>query len=322
MGEKKWYESLWEFSSGGVNWVSKAYEGVKKAAVKAVASAINALPGNLCNPSCETGLMAGLNAGLVALGVPPSLPNMDELTNQGMNYLVQVAATQAGIDCDAACQDAIRSGIKQMARQVQAQTVASYCDATIAHNHGAEPICPPPGVTVKPAPGSSSRPARITVRVTRKPGATTYSCAFPRPPEDQLHRQELSRHTQIHGSDQHLLHRHLGLPVRFRDAARCRARSSRRCSTGISPELPRIPPGRSLEYTFFLTPADYWLPGHKARIAAKGGHVQYNDWWKLYQGASLTVSVDVDCPRTIGAPMASCVKQPATRHVAIPADGK
>lgn len=90
---------------------------------------------------------------------------------------------------------------------------------------------------------------------------------------------------------------------------------------GVHPELPRMAPGESKRYTFFLTPADYWLPGHKALTAAKGDHVQYNDWWKFYQGASLTVSVDVDCPRTIGAPMAPCVKHSAMRQVSITATG-
>lgn len=317
MGEKKWYESLWEFSSGGVGWVSKAYEGVKKAAVKAVAKAINALPGNLCNAKCESGLMAGLNAGLVALGVPPSLPMMDDLTNQGMNYLVQVAASQAGIDCDVTCQDAIRSGIKQMAKQVEASTVSSYCDTTVAHNHGAEPICPPAGVTVKPAPESANRPARITVRVTRKPGTTTYSAVdpdrlrlsfvgtnYPGTHKFQVATNTCYTDTSVFPCDLQMLtvQGPLSAPL----------------FNGISPELPRIAPGQSLEYSFFLTPAEYWLPGHMAMIRAKGGHVQYNDWWKLYLGAQLTVTADVECPQTVGQSMVSCAPGKAVRHVAVP----
>jgi hypothetical protein len=320
VGEKKWYEALWEFSSGGVNWVSKAYEGVKKTAVKAVAKAINTLPGNVCNATCEQGLLAGLNTGLVALGVPPSLPNMEDLTNQGMDYLVQTAVAQAGINCDAACQDAIRNGIKDMAKQVQAQTAASYCDATIAHNHGVEPICPPSGVTVKPAPGSASQPARIIVRVTRKPNATVYSTVakdrlvmrfngtnYPNGHMFQVATNTCYTDTSVFPCDPEMLR--VDGPIRgplFKP---------------VIVDLPRIAPGKSVDYTFFLAPADYWLPGHKERIKAKGGHVLHNDWWKLYQGAHLLVSADVECPQMVGSPMVSCAPQRDKRTVQVPASG-
>jgi hypothetical protein len=321
IGEKPWYTSLWDFTSSGGSWVSSAYAGIKSAAVSSIAKGINVLPGNLCNAKCEAGLMAGLNAGLVALGVPPTLPTMEDLTNQGMNYLVEVAASQAGIDCDAQCQNAIRSGIQDMAKVVAHTTVASYCgDVELAHRNGAEPLCLPAGVTAEPAPGSASQPARVVVRVTRKSDALVYSALAP----DRLkidfigtnypgiHNFQVATNTcytdtSIFPCDLEMLKVNGPLSAPLFD--------------GVHPELPRMAPGKSKQYTFFLTPADYWLPGHKAQIAAKGGHVQYNDWWKLYQGSSLTVSVDVDCPRTIGAPMASCVKHPAMRQVSIPATG-
>jgi hypothetical protein len=91
---------------------------------------------------------------------------------------------------------------------------------------------------------------------------------------------------------------------------------------GVYQNLPRMAPGMSKQYTYFLTPADYWLPGHKALIAAKGGHVKYNDWWRIYKGASLTVSADVHCKSMMtGDPMKSCIKQPARRQVSIPNSG-
>ncbi|MDD2466412.1 MAG: hypothetical protein PHI97_20620 [Desulfobulbus sp.] len=321
IGEKAWYTSLWDFTSSGTSWVSSAYAGIKSAAVKSIAKGINVLPGNLCNAKCEAGLMAGLNAGLVALGVPPTLPTMEDLTNQGMDYLVEVAASQAGIDCDAQCQNAIRSGIQDMAKEVAHTTVASYCgDVELAHRNGAEPLCLPPGVTAEPAPGSASQPARVVVRVTRKSDALVYSALapdrlkidfigtnYPGTHNFQVATNTCYTDTSIFPCDLEMLKVNGPLRAPLFD--------------GVHPELPRMAPGESKQYTFFLKPADYWLPGHKARIAAKGGHVQYNDWWKLYQGSSLTVSVDVDCPRTIGAPMASCVNQPARRQVSIPATG-
>ena len=204
-GEKSWYESLWDFVSGGVSWVSSTYANIKSAAIKAIAKSINALPGNLCNAKCEKGLMTGLNTGLVALGVPPTLPNMEDLTNQGMDYLVEVAASQAGISCDAQCQDAIRSGIKNMAKEITRTTVKSYCNAELAHSHGAEPICLHAGVTARPAPGSASQPARVVVRVTRKSNAWAYSEQRPDRLKIRFRRHELSRHPQLPGPHQYLL---------------------------------------------------------------------------------------------------------------------
>lgn len=321
IGEKAWYTSLWDFTSSGTSWVSSAYAGIKSAAVKSIAKGINVLPGNLCNAKCEAGLMAGLNAGLVALGVPPTLPTMEDLTNQGMDYLVEVAASQAGIDCDAQCQNAIRSGIKDMAKEVAHTTVASYCgDVELAHRNGAEPLCLPPGVTAEPAPGSASQPARVVVRVTRKSDARVYSALAP----DRLKIDFIgTNHPGVRNFSVATNTCYTDTSIFPCDLEMLKVNGPLRAPLfdGVHPELPRLAPGESKQYTFFLRPADYWLPGHKARIAAKGGHVQYNDWWKLYQGASLTVSVDVDCPRTIGASMASCVKHPAMRQVSIPATG-
>lgn len=320
MGQKPWYESLWDFASGGVSWVSTAYANVKKTAIKVIVTGINAaLPGNPCGSKCEAGLTVGLDTGLVALGVPPNLPNMEELTNNGMNYLVQVAASQAGIDCDTACQNAIRSGIKDMAKQVSDKTVASYCgDVELAHSNGAEPLCLPPGVTAKPAPGSANQPAHISIRITRKPNANVYSSLAP----DRL---RISVWSVVPSSAGHSF----GVPTNtcYTDTSvfpcdvemiKIGAPISGKLFADVLAELPRIKPGDTLDYTFYLSPAAYWLPGHQEMMAAKGASVQYNDWWHLYQGAKLTIAADVECPRTIGTLMASCVKQKAVLYKSIP----
>lgn len=319
MGQKPWYESLWDFTSTGVSWLSEAYAGLKQLAVQTIVSAINVLPGNLCNATCEKGLTMGLNAALVALGVPPNLPTLDQLTNQGMNYLVSVAASQAGIDCGPDCQDVIRSGIQTMAKQAMQTTVSSYCgDVELAHRNGAEPLCLHAGVTAVPAPGSSSQPARITVRVTRKDAARAYSAlaadrltirfaatnATAVGQTFQVATNTCTTDTSVFPCDLKMIKIDQPLQGALFSAVR--------------PELPRMKPGQTIEYPFFLSPAPYWLPGHQALIAAAGGRVQYDDWWKLYQGAELKISVDVECPQTTGSPMASCVSQPAVMSTQLP----
>ena len=70
----------------------------------------------------------------------------------------------------------------------------------------------------------------------------------------------------------------------------------------------RIPPlekGETVNIPISLIPADYWVPGHKelmegwSTVVFKDGwpQFQYDDWWQLYYGASLAMSVSIDgCP--------------------------
>ncbi len=46
---------------------------------------------------CEKALQMGLEVGMATMGVPPSLPNFDQLMDQGVDYLAAQAASQAGI---------------------------------------------------------------------------------------------------------------------------------------------------------------------------------------------------------------------------------
>ncbi|HEX2924404.1 MAG TPA: hypothetical protein VHS28_10290, partial [Chloroflexota bacterium] len=119
LGGKHWYEMLLDFASGGVDWIANAYDGVKGFVVDVVASAIP-----LCSDSdwCKGVLSAGLDAALVAAGVPPSLPSFAELEGMGEGYLIDYVAQQAGVDCGpwSLCQDAIKSAISQKKQQALA----------------------------------------------------------------------------------------------------------------------------------------------------------------------------------------------------------
>ncbi len=317
-GEPAWYESLWDFASGGVSWASGLYADIKKMAVKTVASAINALPGTLCNATCEKGLMADLNTELIVLGVPPNLPTLEQLTDQGMNYLVEVAASQAGIDCDQECQNIIRSGIKEMAKQA---TVASYCgNVELAHINGKEPLCLPPGVTAIPAPQSANQPANATVRVIRNSGAisaydpksvrllVSFSAVNPYTAGESwsVPTNTCYSDTSVFPCDPVIIKTPKPLSGGLFN------------SKNLNP--PPLMPGQSVDIPLFLEASDYWIPEHLAAIKKRGGHVKYNDWWKLYRGAKLTVKADVHCPRIVSAPMASCVKRPAVMYYSIPRD--
>ncbi len=85
-----------------VNQASATYQAIKTKAASAVAAAVDALPGVSCDSACRAGIALGIEAGLVAAGMPPSLPNFDQLTTMGTDYLVALAAEQAGVPPSAA----------------------------------------------------------------------------------------------------------------------------------------------------------------------------------------------------------------------------
>jgi len=68
-----------------VDWVSKTYANLK-------AEVASTICGD--NAACKVAVQAGLNAGLAALGVPPDLPDFDQLQAMGEGYLLDAVAQQ------------------------------------------------------------------------------------------------------------------------------------------------------------------------------------------------------------------------------------
>ncbi len=171
-------EDLGAFLEGAVNWVSEAYADLKNAVVDL---ALNALP--FCDAlgveaECRMAVEAGIAAGLASMGIPPDLPNFDQLVGVGEGYLVDLAVEQAvknsPVPCDSLCEDGLRkairegldAGIDAVAKSSQAPGCVS---ADEAHKHGREPLCPPAGHIVKPAREAINRPPIVTLEVRRRP---------------------------------------------------------------------------------------------------------------------------------------------------------
>jgi hypothetical protein len=79
-----------------VNYFAKLWEDVKKAVAGAAAGLLQDA-GIPCGDSCKSLLEYGLEIGMAAMGVPPRLPNADELMHAGAQYLAEMAAEQAGL---------------------------------------------------------------------------------------------------------------------------------------------------------------------------------------------------------------------------------
>ena len=74
-----------------VDWVSKTYSSIKNAVISKV---IDIIPGCSSDPYCKGAVQAGLNAGMAALGMPPDLPDFEQLQAMGEGYLVDAIAQQ------------------------------------------------------------------------------------------------------------------------------------------------------------------------------------------------------------------------------------
>ncbi len=113
-GEPSWWDDLTD-SIGSlvtgaidaigflVDKVSKAYAEIKQAAIAVALDVTLAIPivKDACNAvgteNCRKAIEAGVDAGLASVGMPPSLPNWNELQHAGADYLAAEIASQAGV---------------------------------------------------------------------------------------------------------------------------------------------------------------------------------------------------------------------------------
>jgi hypothetical protein len=99
--ESSWWDDfvnaigdVFSFIGDLVNWVSDAWNSIKDFAVNL---AVNLVPGCSAIPDvCKSCIGGGLDAGLVALGVPPTLPTFSDVENMGTDYMVQMGIDEIG----------------------------------------------------------------------------------------------------------------------------------------------------------------------------------------------------------------------------------
>ncbi len=169
-------ESIGEGIVKGYDWVAEQFEKAKDLVVGFVADLVNEISPGLCSDTCKMVMKAGLNAAISTLtGLPPSLPNLEDVANKGLDYAVEYAASQAGADCDANCQKVIREGLQVLADELvptgSSPSVSGCGDAGLAAQYGKLPMCFSNDMA-EPAPNSQYAPAVVLVTVRRGTAAT------------------------------------------------------------------------------------------------------------------------------------------------------
>ena len=71
--------------------MSKTYSTLKN---EVASTLVSVIPGCASDPDCAGAVQMGLNAGLAALGMPPDLPDFEQLQAMGEGYLVDAVAQQ------------------------------------------------------------------------------------------------------------------------------------------------------------------------------------------------------------------------------------
>lgn len=89
-GIVSFFQSLWDITKALTTWAIDSYNNFKATLIDWVAS-------QLPIPGLKTALEWAANYGLMWLGLPPTLPNFDQLTNMSLDYLATVALTEAGM---------------------------------------------------------------------------------------------------------------------------------------------------------------------------------------------------------------------------------
>lgn len=171
--DKEWYQELFDgivdffkdlakIATQIVNQVSAAYNGLKSGLINFVADLcpIPALKG-----AFKTALEGLVNYGLVAVGLPPTLPNFDELSSMSLDYLADVALTEAGIPAN------------QMTDAVTVEIAGSIGEEIkkAASHSDMNPVGAP---FLKLDPAYSYRPAYVDVQISNNSAYPTVPGSF------------------------------------------------------------------------------------------------------------------------------------------------
>jgi len=119
------FEDLWKAVQTIVNQVSAAYNNLKAGLINFVAE--NLCPIDSLKGAFKMALEGLANYGLMCVGIPPSLPNFDQLSEMSMDYLAEVALTEAGIPSNQITQAVVSEIAEGIQNEVE--KAVNYADA-------------------------------------------------------------------------------------------------------------------------------------------------------------------------------------------------
>lgn len=259
-----------------------------------------------CGETCRGRLMAGLNVAITALtGLPPNLPNFEQMAESGVEYVVQITAEEMGVPCEEECQEIIREGIMDAADAIANSGSTPSCNSAEAERRGKQAWCPsfPPGTLVEPAADGVYGNASIVVRVSHYEGGDPADSG-----KYTLAINSLIANTWM--QDKYYLY------CGYYDGTTTTSRflvntkntepligAPFRSQVGIP--IPWIEPGGYVDIPINLPAKPYVIPDHMNRVRStfstdKWDTCIIDDWPYLYYGGLQTLEVEVRCENSLG----------------------
>ena len=306
--EKAWYEDLWDWVNDGLDFINDAYQAAKKLSVDSMLVQFDLIGAwELCPlPDCRDTVFAGLMKGQELVlqetyGLPAEIPNLNQLTDDGIDALAEQALKYAGLDGDACpkevldCKKFLTDGMHKLKEEFMNQTMASYQDDAIAHSQGYYGLLlpiDPTALTVQPAKSQNWQMAETVIRVTRKPDATNLT-------EEQLAKLHFTLYAEVSAVNE---------TCRNRKYSYCTNINTVNGGPGVCAEqfavlpdapcegilfsgtkdIPLLAPGESREFTIELLPQTYWSPEMPEEYKPYNPE---NDFDLLYYGANAVLIV-------------------------------
>jgi len=283
-GEKSWYESFWDSLKSGFSWISKAYEKLKSFVVNIIGDVVCG-----SNEVCLKGLKAGFDIGLVALGLPPDLPNFDSLVDQGFDYLVSEIATEAGCS-DEVCKDLIKKGLKTVLDQHKSQSISQACDTEAAHSMGIEPVCFPEGVIAHWDPAALHQDAKVVLTISRNDQDLPKDFN----PDYTLTLTNWAYNSKVVGDVI------VNIPP-YQKKLIIEKPLEGKIFQDVTLPIPKLKKGETIDIPINLVATEYWVPGHRdlmggwTTVTFRDGwpSYEYDDWWLFYKGAEINFSANI-----------------------------
>lgn len=113
------FEDLWKAIQAIVNQVSASYNNLKAGLINFVADLcpIESLKG-----AFKLALEGLVNYGLMCVGIPPALPNFDDLSEMSMDYFAEIALTEAGVPSNEITQGLVAEVAEGISTEIEKAT--------------------------------------------------------------------------------------------------------------------------------------------------------------------------------------------------------
>jgi hypothetical protein len=239
--------------------------------------------------ACHKMAVVAVAAAKTYVGLPPSLPNYDQLKSMGKDYMVELAAEElegTGIPCPQECKDLIAKGVDYSLEQLKSSSGSQACmSEQQAHELGFEPLCPPKGVVAIADYRGIPSPPLAVIEVTRHPGSDAAN--IPQP---------ASCYATLNGTAANDSYVGKQMTLWFGQVYFNWTGTSLNAPLVVATApIPSLASGESVKIPLVLKPVPYWLPGHYEWYGKWQNIADHDDFHLLYQGAKLTLTADGDC---------------------------